>query len=108
MAKLWPSLSSTVVVALRNRIDGIVVPEIVTALVKSSSLTSGLIDRLIIPLLRTVGRNRSSIPKSLNSIVGVERPTPLVIAIGLGFRQFWAASLQGSPVQWLLRDYPTH
>ena len=51
IAKLCPSRSSTVVVAVRRVIAGMVVPEIVTALVKSSSLTSGLIDRLMIPWL---------------------------------------------------------
>src|ERR1700740_3001716 len=55
IAKLWPSRSSIVVTASRLMSDGMVVPEIVTALAKSSSLTSGAIRRLLMPLERTVG-----------------------------------------------------
>ena len=63
MAKLWPSRSSMVVVAERSMMDGTVVPETVTALAKSSSLTVGLMDRLMMPELSTVGRNLSCTPK---------------------------------------------
>ena len=84
IAKLCPSRNSMVVVAVRRVSAGIVVPEMLTALVKSSALTSGLIDRLITPLVRTVGRNLNSTPKSLNSIVGVAMPIPEVTAMGTG------------------------
>src|SRR6185369_8409455 len=56
-------------IALIN--DGTMVPEICTALVKSSSLTSGAIRRLIRPFCRTVGVKDSRTPKGLYSIVGV-------------------------------------
>ena len=72
------------------------VPEIVTALEKSSALTSGLIDRSMIPSLRTVGRNRNSTPKSLNSMVGVATPIPEVTAMGTGI---W-------PPAWKLAVWP--
>ena len=52
MAKLWPSRNSTVVVASRLTSEGTVVPEIVTALAKSSSLTEGARRRLMTPFER--------------------------------------------------------
>jgi hypothetical protein len=55
MAKLWPSRNSTVVRARRVVRAGIVVPEIVTALAKSSALTSGTSFKLMTPRDRTVG-----------------------------------------------------
>src|SRR5215475_6126029 len=84
IAKLWPSRSSIVVTASRLISDGTVVPEIVTALAKSSSLTSGAIRRLIRPFCRTVGVNDSRTPKGLYSIVGVTSPLAEVAAIGTG------------------------
>ena len=53
--KLWPSRSSTVVEALRTISAGTEVPAIVTVLLVSIVLTSGLITRLIRPSLSTVG-----------------------------------------------------
>src|ERR1700704_1965966 len=81
IAKLCPSRNSIVVIASRLISDGTVVPEIVTALEKSSSLTSGAIRRLIKPFWSTVGVNDSRTPNGLNSMVGVTSPFAEVAAI---------------------------
>ena len=60
--KLWPSRSSSVVEAWRMISGGTEMPATCTGLLLSSSLTSGLITRLIRPSLSTVGVK--------------ERPTP--------------------------------
>ena len=71
MAKLWPSRNSTVVRALRRTEPGMIVPAMVTALVKSSSLTEARPGGLITPRDSTVGTKASSTPNFLNSIVTV-------------------------------------
>src|SRR5206468_8234226 len=64
---------------------GIVVPSIVTAFWKSSSLTDGSTRRLITPRERTVGTKASSTPNFLNSIVTVGKaPATGVEATGTG------------------------
>ena len=51
---------------------------------KSSSLTSGFIFRLIRPPLRTVGVNESLTPNSLKATVTVGKPEVVVEATGTG------------------------
>src|SRR5713101_5015972 len=68
MAKLWPSRSSMVVRASRLMSDGIVKPEICTALAKSRSLTAGTRRKLMMPLASTVGKKAGGIARQCNQI----------------------------------------
>src|SRR5664280_1520748 len=81
MAKLWPSRNWIVVCALRWSIDGIVVPDIVTDWVKSSSLTSGAIRRLIKPSFNTVGTKERLTP---NGTIVNEGVLPVVVLETVG------------------------
>ena len=84
MAKLWPSRSSTVVVARRVIRPGIEKPEMMTDVVLSMALTSGLTTRLMRSLPITVGVKDRLTPNGLNSTVIVVPPASVSWATGTG------------------------
>ena len=84
MAKVWPSRSSTVVLARRTVSPGTLMLEVVTEIVGSIWLTSLLTTRLIWSLPRTVGVKARLTPNCLNSMVIVLAPIALSCATGIG------------------------
>jgi len=85
IAKLWPSISCTVVSALRVVKVGSseVLPEPVTVMpVGLSSDTSGRTRRLMRPPPSTVGVNLTDTPNSFSSSVTLRPPMPSPCATG--------------------------
>lgn len=77
MAKLWPSPNSTSVLTLRTSMAGTWNPDICTAFVKSSALTSGATWSRMVPRGVMVGMKLRRTPYSLNSMVtDVPEPDP--------------------------------
>ena len=88
IAKLWPSISCTVVSALREVKDGntaLTPPALIWMPAALSSDTSGRTRRLMRPLPNTVGVNFTETPNSFSSSVTV-RPPPLLLSCDTGMK----------------------
>ncbi len=85
IANVWPSRSSTSVSVRRVDSAGMRKPSSVTALAKSSELTSGFTFRWIRSPPSTVGVKFRRTPNSLKMIVTALPPVPLGCTIGYGY-----------------------